>query len=102
MTITDPLHEVERTYIVELCPLDGPADGGPYESRRVRLRYSPEEASAIDSRSERALAEAIHRAERLERREFITAPDTVFGGEARFHGEALVDYLPRNKPRVQR
>ena len=94
-----PAKEIERTYLVELIPITGPTDGGPYEPRRVRLRYSQEQARDLDSRSERALQEAIDRAERLERREFITPADSVFEGRARLVKESLVDYLPRNKPR---
>lgn len=98
-----PTKEIERTYMVELTPADGPVDGRlPYPPQRVRLRYTVDEAGSLDGRSERALQEAIKRAERLERKQHDTAPDTVFVGSARLTREALVDYLPRTRPRPRR
>lgn len=98
-----PEKEIERTYLVELTPLDGPVDGRlPYDPMRVRLRYTVDEAGTLDGRSERALQEAVKRAERLERKHHDTAPDTVFAGSARLVREALVDYLPRERPRPTR
>lgn len=98
-----PTKEIERTYMVELTPLDGPVDGRlPYDPMRVRLRYTLDEADALDGRSERALKEAIKRAVRLERKQHDTDPDTVFVGSATLTREALVDYLPRSRPRSNR
>lgn len=94
--------EIERTYEVTLTPLDGPIDGRrvPYdEPRRVRLRYSPEDADQLGPRDEAAIDEALKRAIRLERKEFHTDPGTVFEGHVRYISGRLVDYLPRSRPR---
>lgn len=100
---TPTAQEIERTYMVELTPLDGPEDGrSPYPPQRVRLRYTVDEAEGLDGRSERALREAVKRAERLERKHHGTADDTVFAGSAVLVREALVDYLPRTRPRPRR
>lgn len=99
-TTTPTPKEVERHYDVALTLIGGPPDGGAYEPRRVRLRYSEAEARELDPTSERALAQAIRRAEVLERREFESTSDSAaFEGTAIFARESLVDYLPRSRPR---
>jgi len=101
MSTITPTKEIERTYEVALAPLDGPVDGQgvPYEPRRVRLRYTIEQADDLGPQDQAAIDEAVKRAIRLERKEFGTDPGTVFEGHVRYVSGRLVDYLPRSRPR---
>lgn len=107
-TTTLPAKEIERTYMVQLTPLDGPdyLIGEPYEPVKTRLRYSQEQADVLDATSEEALREAVNRAIRVERQRYskvqerlglpeIVEQPTQFEGTARLVSQGLVDYLPR-------
>ena len=105
---TLPAKEIERTYMVQLTPLDGPDDivGIPFEPERTRLRYTEAQAAELDPTSEEALQEAIDRAIRVERQRYskvcarlgkpeVVEQPTRFEGQARLVAQGLVDYLPR-------
>jgi hypothetical protein len=116
MTTTLPAKEIQREYDVALQPLTGRINPEePYEPRRVRLRYTPEQADTLDPRSDDAFLEAFKRAVRLEAKEFecdpvaevvkeqgIDAAMTMFIPHIRYVSGSLVDYLPRQRPKRSR